>query len=162
MPRISRATSRVGLGAEQRLEHLRGRALGGRDVVERVVEGLRRASGPRDQRQLASCAGVGLEFSDVSRPSSSALRSSRESLCSEVSTWSSCTGVAVWVILIVSPESSSGASGVPGLRSTKKLPSRKMRGRIFAVASSCSGSAESLSSMHQQRGVGALDAARPT
>ena len=34
-----------------------------------------------------------------------------------------------------------GAPGVPGRRSTKKLPSRKMRGRIFAVASSCSGSA---------------------
>ena len=30
------------LGAQQRLEHLRGRALRDRDVVERVVEGLRR------------------------------------------------------------------------------------------------------------------------
>ncbi len=81
------------------------------------------------------------------RPVSSALRSSRESLCSEVSTSSSCTGEAVWVTLIVSPESSVGEPGVPGLRSTKKLPSRKMRGRTLAVASSCSGSAESLSSI---------------
>ena len=63
--------------------------------------------------------------------------------CSEVSTWSSCTGVAVCVTLIVPPSSSSGAAGEPGLRSTKKLPSRKMRGRILAVASSCSGSPSS-------------------
>ena len=35
----------------------------------------------------------------------------------------------------------SGLSGVPGVRSTKKLPSRNRRGRIFAVASVCSGSA---------------------
>jgi hypothetical protein len=32
---------------------------------------------------------------------------------------------------IVLPESSSGADGDPGCSSTKKLPSRKMRGRIF-------------------------------
>ncbi len=82
----------------------------------------------------------------MARPSSSALRSSRESVCSEVSTWSSWTGVAVCVILIMSPESSCGAPGEPGLRSTKKLPSRKMRGRIFAVASAWIGSAVSLSS----------------
>ena len=63
--------------------------------------------------------------------------------CSAVSTWSSCTGVAVCVTLIVPPSSSSGADGEPGLRSTKKLPSRKMRGRILAVASSCSGSPSS-------------------
>ena len=81
-----------------------------------------------------------MEFSAVESPSSSAVRSSRESLCSDVRTWSSWTGVAVWVILIVPPESSTVASGVPGLRSTKKLPSRKMRGRILAVASSWIGS----------------------
>ena len=43
--------------------------------------------------------------------------------------------------LMTPPSSSSGALGVPGRRSTKKLPSRKMRGRIFAVASSWIGSA---------------------
>ncbi len=43
--------------------------------------------------------------------------------------------MAVLVTLIVSPSPKVGADGVPGLRSTKKLPSRKMRGRILAVAS---------------------------
>ena len=37
---------------------------------------------------------------------------------------------------IVSPLSISGALGLPGSRSTKKLPSRKIRGRIAAKASS--------------------------
>jgi hypothetical protein len=55
--------------------------------------------------------------------------------CSAVNTWSSCTGVAVWVTFSVPPSSSSGASGEPDWRSTKKLPSRKIRGRILAVAS---------------------------
>ena len=98
----------AGLGAEQRLEHLRGRALGGGDVVERVVEGLRRRSArapaartPRPARPSARSSSAAL------RPSSTPWRSSRESLCSDVRTSSSCTGVAVWVILIVSPESSS-------------------------------------------------------
>ena len=63
--------------------------------------------------------------------------------CSVVRISSSWTGVAVWVTLIVSPSSSSGVPGEPGRRSTKKLPSRKMRGRILAVASSCSGSPSS-------------------
>ena len=36
---------------------------------------------------------------------------------------------------IVSSSSSSSADGEPGWRSTKKLPSRKMRGRIFSCAS---------------------------
>src|SRR3954453_10128162 len=35
----------------------------------------------------------------------------------------------------VSPFSMTGAEGLPGWRSTKKLPSRKMRGRIVSVAS---------------------------
>ena len=51
------------------------------------------------------------------------------------------------VTLIVSPLSSFGDDGVPGLRSTKKLPSRKMRGRILAVASSWIGSPLSLISI---------------
>ena len=59
--------------------------------------------------------------------------------CSEVSTSSSCTGArsarcaAVAVV-------QHGAPGVPGRRSTKKLPSRKMRGRIFAVGVDVDGS----------------------
>ena len=57
------------------------------------------------------------------------------SVCSAVSTWSSCTGAAVWVSFSVSPSSSAGARALPGARSTKKLPSRKIRGRIRAVAS---------------------------
>jgi len=60
---------------------------------------------------------------------------------SEVSSWSSCTGVAVCCTGIVAPSFMFGWSGVPGVRSTKKLPSRNRRGRIFAVASLCNGSA---------------------
>ena len=37
---------------------------------------------------------------------------------------------------IVPPLASSGALGLPGLSSMKKLPSRKIRGRIAAKASS--------------------------
>ena len=55
--------------------------------------------------------------------------------CSAVRTWSNCTGAAVWVEGSVSPSSIVGAPGVPGERSTNSLPSRKMRGRIFSVAS---------------------------
>ena len=36
---------------------------------------------------------------------------------------------------MVSPSPTVAAVGVPGRRSTKKLPSRKIRGRIFSVAS---------------------------
>ena len=55
--------------------------------------------------------------------------------CSAVTTWSSCTGVAVCWTGIVWPSFISGADGDPDVMSTKKLPSRKMRGRILAVAS---------------------------
>ena len=48
---------------------------------------------------------------------------------------SNWTGVAVWASGIVPPSGTSRAAPVPGWRSTKKLPSRKMRGRIFIVAS---------------------------
>ena len=61
-----------------------------------------------DGSAAASSAAVGLELNAVLSPSSSALRSSRESLCSEVRTSSSCTGVAVWEIFIVPPEGISG------------------------------------------------------
>jgi len=44
----------------------------------------------------------------------------------------------------VPPSYSSGADGVPGWMSTKKLPSRNSRGRILSVASVCSGSALSV------------------
>ena len=55
---------------------------------------------------------------------------------------------------------SVGDDGVPGLRSTKKLPSRKMRGRIFSVASLWMGSALLSSSMVTT--AASLDPARST
>ena len=58
------------------------------------------------------------------------------SLWSAFSTSPIWTGAAVWVAGISPSDSSSGADGEPGWRSTKKLPSRKMRGRIFSSASS--------------------------
>jgi hypothetical protein len=42
---------------------------------------------------------------------------------------------------IVLSDSSSGSDGDPGWRSTKKLPSRKIRGRILSCASPWIGSA---------------------
>ena len=42
----------------------------------------------------------------------------------------------VWLTGIVPSLPSSGALGLPGSSSTKKLPSRKIRGRIAAKASS--------------------------
>ena len=57
------------------------------------------------------------------------------SLLSALRTWSNCTGPEVWVTGSVSPSPMFGADGVPGFTSTKKLPSRKIRGRIFIVAS---------------------------
>ena len=42
----------------------------------------------------------------------------------------------MWLTGIVSPLPRSGALGLPGSSSTKKLPSRKIRGRIAAKASS--------------------------
>ena len=54
---------------------------------------------------------------------------------SEESTSSSWTGVAVCDSGSVPPSFSTGALGLPALRSTKKLPSRKIRGRTFSVAS---------------------------
>ena len=42
----------------------------------------------------------------------------------------------MWLIGIVPPLPSSGELGLPGSSSTKKLPSRKIRGRIEAKASS--------------------------
>ncbi len=63
------------------------------------------------------------------------------------STWSIWTGAAVWVAGMGLSGSTSPADGVPGLRSTKKLPSRKMRGRIFSSAFWWIGSASSSSFM---------------
>ena len=51
------------------------------------------------------------------------------------STLPSCTGAAVWLTGTVPPPARTGALGEPGSRSTKKLPSRKIRGRTFTVAS---------------------------
>ncbi len=67
--------------------------------------------------------------------SSRILRLVRVSLCSDVRIWSNWTGVEVCAARTVSPSPSSGLPGVPGLTSTKKLPSRKMRGRIAKAAS---------------------------
>ena len=55
--------------------------------------------------------------------------------CSEVRIWSNWTGVVARADATLSPSFSVGADGVPGCTSTKKLPSRKMRGRIANVAS---------------------------
>jgi hypothetical protein len=63
-------------------------------------------------------------------------RSSRVSLFRAPRTCANWTGLAVRATGIVSPPCISPAADVPGVRSTKKLPSRKIRGRIFAVASS--------------------------
>ena len=41
----------------------------------------------------------------------------------------------MWLTGIVEPLPNSGALGLPGSSSTKKLPSRKIRGRIAAKAS---------------------------
>ena len=99
------------------------------------------AVSPRaDGSASRSSAAVGFERRAVPSPSSTSRRSCRVSDCSEVSTWSSWTGVAVWVTAIVEPSPRSALPGEPGCRSTKKLPSRKIRGRILAVASLCSGS----------------------
>ena len=63
------------------------------------------------------------------------------------STWSNCTGAAVWVAGIVSPSSTESALGEPGRMSMKRLPSRKIRCRAFTSASSWIGSASSSSFM---------------
>ena len=68
--------------------------------------------------------------------------------CNEASRSPNWTGAAVCVVGIgSSPSSSSRADGDPGSRSTKKLPSRKIRGRIFMVASSWMGRPVSLISI---------------
>ena len=71
----------------------------------------------------------------------------RSSVCSVVSRSPNWTGADVWVIGIVSPLEIVGVLGVPGWRSTKKLPSRKMRGRTFIVASLWMGRPASVTSM---------------
>jgi hypothetical protein len=86
---------------------------------------------------LNACAPPAARVS--STPSKTSRRSLRVSLRSALRTSSNCTGVAVRAAGIVAPSSSSPDAGVPGDRSTKKLPSRKIRGRIRALASSCTG-----------------------
>jgi hypothetical protein len=119
-------------------------------AVERSASGMSTYASLKDSAPVSpradgsasrSSAAVGFSLSALESPSSTSLRSWRVSDCSAVSTSSSWTGEAVRVTLITPPSSSSGASGLPGRRSTKKLPSRKMRGRILAVASSWMGSA---------------------
>ncbi len=60
----------------------------------------------------------------------------RTSACSEVRNWSSWTELEVCWIGITPLSGSSGALGLPGFRSTKRLPSRKSLGRSCRVASS--------------------------
>ena len=66
---------------------------------------------------------------------------------SVVSTWPNWTETEVWLIGIVPPDFSFGASGEPGWRSTNSLPSRNTRGRIFSWASVWSGSPDLLTSI---------------
>ena len=58
---------------------------------------------------------------------------------SAVRTWPSWTGVLVCWIGIVPPSGSSLAAALPGSRSISQLPSRNSRGRIFTLASVCTG-----------------------
>ena len=85
---------------------------------------------------VASSAAVGSCVSAVPKLSSRRLRSARTGDCSAVRISSSWTPVEVRLTGIVAPLSSSGALGLPGSSSMKKLPSRKIRGRIAAKASS--------------------------
>ena len=80
-------------------------------------------------------AAVGVLSKASPRPVSTSWRLARSFACRAVSTWSSWTGVAVCVTGIVESSASTGDCGVPGLMSTKKLPSRNRRGRIFMFAS---------------------------
>ena len=119
------------LGAEQRLVDQRPRS----ERLGRVVEALFSACAALLPCTIGSClassAAVGVRMSPSPRPFRSSCSYSRSFVCSAVSSWSSWTGVEVCVTGIVSPSSSVGALGVPGFRSTKKLPSRKIRERIF-------------------------------
>ena len=105
--------------AEQRLGDDRRELVGGGLVLQRVVERLGaarvlRLSRPRRRPSRGRCA----------------CRTSARS-----STWSNWTGVVVREAGIVAPSSSSArARASRATRSTKKLPSRKIRGRIFAAA----------------------------
>ena len=77
-------------------------------VAERVVERLGGGLAARaDGSASASSAAVGLEFRRRRRARRAGPLQvlARVSLWSAVSTWSSCTGVAVWVTGIVSPSS---------------------------------------------------------
>ena len=74
-------------------------------------------------------------WTEPARPCTRCSRSARVGESSVVRIWSSWTGVAVCASGITPPAGRSGDSGEPGFRSTKKLPSRKMRGRILSVAS---------------------------
>ena len=133
-------------GTDDRADVLRGPD---RDGVARVprarLRGRRAGGGPG-----TACAPPP-RYASPSSPSRP-FRSLRVSVWNVPSTWSNWTGPAVWLIGIVSPSPSSGADGEPGCRSTKKLPSSRMRGRIFSVASLWIGRALSVSSHRHARG----------
>ena len=133
--RRSAARGPAGLHAQQRVDHRGGRALGARDVVVGVVERLGAGLAARRRVRGRSSAAVGLEFSAIASWSSTSLRSCARVCCSEVSTWSSWTGVAVCVTLIVSPSSSLGADGEPGLQVDEEVALEEdarpdLRGRV--------------------------------
>ena len=75
----------------------------------------------------SSSPGCGWPLSESPKPASRSWRSLRVFVLSVPSTWSNCTGAAVWVAGIVSPSSMVSALGEPGLMSMKRLPSRKIR-----------------------------------
>src|SRR6267154_581216 len=62
----------------------------------------------------AFCSAVGCWVSAPPKTWSTCWRSARASDCSDVSTSSSCTGVAVWLIPIVAPSWTVGLVGVHG------------------------------------------------
>ena len=95
----------------------------------------------------SSSPGRGSAFSAPPNPTRSLRRSARVSDLSVPSTWSIWTGAEVCDAGIVEPLSTSGAPGVPGWMSKKRLPSKKMRGRTLIRASRWIGSAVSLSFM---------------
>ena len=102
----------LGLRAEQRLVDLGLRLLGRADVLVGVVEGLGRRLAARGRVGLrVVLPAVGSSLSAEPRPSITSCRSWRVSDCSAVSTWSSWTGVAVWVTVSIPPSSSSSRAG---------------------------------------------------
>ena len=128
------------LGAQERLVHLRR-------VLERAPAEARRAPGSPRRRRTS--------ISALPNWSRNIWRSARTSDWSVVRTWSSWTELEVWwtgsVVLARPPR----AFGLPGLVSTKRLPSRNRRGRSWNCASSWSGQ-RLVVELHRHQGRGLL------